>query len=99
VLRQLLIQLALARKLEHEEDPLFVVEVAVQPQDVRVSDQRVSERRSAQEGDGPKVGLDLDLPPDLLLDLALDELRLVQAFEREDVLFLLGPDHVDAFRR
>ena len=79
VLGELLVELAFRGELEHEEDALLVVEVAVQPEHVRV----------------PQVLLNLDLAPDLLLHLVLDDLRLVQALEREDVLGLdLRPHHV-----
>ncbi|KAF5315292.1 hypothetical protein D9619_007381 [Psilocybe cf. subviscida] len=80
-LRELLVQLALARELEHEEDALLVVEVPVQAQDVGV----------------PQVLLDLDLAPDLLLDLGRDDLGLVERLHGEDELGLdFGAHHVDA---
>lgn len=79
MLGELLVQLALPRKLEHEEYPLLVVKVTVQTQDVRVS----------------QVLLDLDLAPDLLLDARLHDLGFVETFERKDVLRLaFGPHHV-----
>lgn len=79
VLAQLLVELAFARKLEHEKDPLLVVEVAVQSEHIRVS----------------QVLLYLDLPPDLFLHPGLDDLGFVQRLEREDVSrFALGSDHV-----
>lgn len=41
--------------------------------------------------------LDLNFPPDLFLDLVLDQLFLVQALEGDNVVrFGLGPRHVDA---
>lgn len=41
--------------------------------------------------------LDLNLPPDLFLNLVLDQLFLVQALEGDNVMrFGLGPRHVDA---
>lgn len=41
--------------------------------------------------------LDLNLPPDLFLDLVLDQFFLVQALEGDNVMrFGLGPRHVDA---
>ena len=57
----------------------------------------ISGAREGEGGDGPEVTLDLNLAPELLLDLALDELVLVEALEGDDVLwFDLGAGHVDA---
>ncbi|KAH9831296.1 cercosporin toxin biosynthesis protein, partial [Teratosphaeria destructans] len=67
-LAQVLVQLALARELEDQEDALGVVEVAVQAQDVGVRE----------------VGLDLDLASDLLLHFAGLQLGFVQDFEGAD---------------
>ena len=81
VLGELSVELSPARKLEHEEDALLVMEVAIEAEDVRVS----------------QVLLDLNLAPDLLLDARLDDLGLVQALEGKDVIwFGLGTDHVHA---
>ena len=80
MLGQLLVQLAFTGKLEHQKNALLVVKVAVQAQDVGVS----------------QVGLDLDLAPQLLFGLGFDELGLVEALEGEDVArFGLCSDHVD----
>ena len=65
---QVLIQLTLGGELEDQEDPLAVVEVAEQLQDVGV----------------PQVALDLDLAPHLLLHPALSQLGLVQHLQRAD---------------
>ena len=78
---ELLVKLALARKFEHEKDALFVVEVTVEAEDIWM----------------PEVLLDFNLPTDLLLHSGLDDLRLVEAFESEDVFWLdLGADHVNS---
>ena len=80
VLRELLVELTLAGKLEHEEDALLVVEVTVKAENMWVSE----------------VLLDLDLATDLLLYSRLDDLGLVETLEGEDVLWLdLGANHVD----
>ncbi len=80
VLCELLVELALAGKLEHEKDALLVVEVAIEAEDVGMSE----------------VLLDLDFATDLLLDSGLDDLGLVKTLEGEDVVGLdLGTDHVD----
>ena len=80
ILHQLLIHLTLASEFEHEEDAVFVVEVAVETEDVGVSE----------------VLLDLDFASDLFLNPGLDNLLLVEALEGEDVVgFSLRPDHVD----
>jgi hypothetical protein len=56
------------------------MEIAIESEDMRV----------------PEMGLDLDLAPDLLLDLVLDDLGFVQTFEGEDILrWGAGADHVD----
>ena len=81
VLCELLVELALAGKFEHEKDALFVVEITVQAKDVRVSE----------------VLLDFDFTTDLLLHSGLDDLGLVETFESEDIIwFDLGANHVDA---
>ena len=81
VLRELLVELALARELQHKEDALLVVEVAVEAHDVRV----------------PQVLLNLDLAPNLLLDARLHDLGLVERLHGEDVVGLaLRADHVHA---
>lgn len=81
VLCELLVELALSGKLEHEEDALLIVEITVKTEDVWVSE----------------VLLDLDLATDLLLHSGLDDLGLVEALEGEDVIWLdLGADHVNA---
>ena len=81
VLCELLVELALAGKFEHEKDALFVVEIPVQTEDVRVSE----------------VLLDFDFTTDLLFHSRLDDLRLVETFEGEDIFRLdLGANHVDA---
>lgn len=52
--------------------------------------------RREKDEDEREVRLDLDLAPDLLLDLVLDNLFLVEALEGDDVLWLgLGASHVD----
>jgi len=80
ILHQLLVHLALAGEFEHEEDTVFVVEVAVKAEDVGVSE----------------VLLDLDFAPDLLLNPGLDNLLLVEALEGKDVVgFSLRPNHVN----
>ena len=81
VLCELLVELALAGKFEHEKDALFVVEITVEAEDVRV----------------PEVLLDFDFTTDLLLHSGLDDLRLVETLESEDIFWLdLGANHVDA---
>lgn len=68
--------------LEHQKDPPFVVKVAVQAQDVRMS----------------KIHLDLDLSAQLLFHLVLHQFALVHALERDDVAFVgpaSGAHHVD----
>ena len=78
---ELLIQLALAGEFDHEENPLLVVEIAIQPENIRV----------------PQVLLDLNLAADLFLDTLLHDFRLVQALEGQDVPWLaLRAHHVDA---
>jgi len=80
ILHQLLVHLTLAGEFEHEEDAVFVVEVAVETEDIGVSE----------------VLLDLDFASDLFLNPGLDNLLLVEALEGEDVVrFSLRPDHVD----
>ena len=77
---ELLVELALAGELEHEENTLLVVEVAVEAQDIGVSE----------------VLLDLDFATNLLLHAGLYDLRLVEALEGEDVIGLdFGANHVD----
>jgi hypothetical protein len=95
---QLLVQLALARKLEHQEDTFCVVEISIQPKYVRVPRVQVS-----CPGDdlhtqthSPQVLLDFNLTTDLLLDLALDDFRLVETLESNNVLRrAFCSDHVD----
>ena len=80
VLCELLVELALAGKFEHEKDALFVVEITVEAEDVRVS----------------QVLLDFDLTTDLLFHSGLDDLGLVETLESEDIFWLnLGANHVD----
>lgn len=67
-LAEVLVQLSAAGKLEDQEDPVGVVEVAVELEDVGV----------------PQVALDLDLALHLLLDAALLQLALVENLERAD---------------
>ena len=59
---QMLVEFTFTREFEDQKDALAVVEVSVEPEDVRV----------------PEVGLDLDFAPDLLLDFALLQFGLVQ---------------------
>jgi hypothetical protein len=81
VLCELFVKLALAGKFEHEKDALFVVEVAVEAEDVWM----------------PEILLDFDLATDLLLHSGLDDLGLVETLEGEDIIWLdLGADHVHA---
>ena len=81
VLYKLLVKLALAGKLEHEENALLVVEVAVEAEHIRISE----------------VLLDLDFAGDLLLNSGLDNLKLVKTLEGNDVIGLdLSPNHVAA---
>ena len=78
-----LVKLASPREFQHQEDPPLIMEVAMQPQDVRM----------------PQIHLNLDLAPQLLFHLVLHEFVLVHAFERNDVSFTwtaLGTDHVDS---
>jgi len=78
---QLPVELSLSSELDHEEDAFLVVEVAIQPQDIRVA----------------KVCLDFNFPADLLLDSGFDDFGLVEGLESDDVLGLgLGTDHVDS---
>ena len=80
VLHQLLVHLTLAGEFEHEEDTVFVVEVAVETEDVGVSE----------------VLLDLDFASDLFLNPGLDDLLLIEALEGEDIVgFGLRPNHVN----
>ena len=77
---ELLVELALAGKLEHQENTFLVVEVTVETQYIGVS----------------KVLLDLDLATDLLLHAGLHDLRLVETLEGEDIFGLdFGANHVD----
>ena len=62
-LRKLLIQLALCSEFKHQEDPLLVMKVPIQPEDVRVA----------------QVLLNLDLPTYLLLDIVLDDPNISRA--------------------
>lgn len=77
---QVLVQLALGRELEDQEDALAVVEVPEELQDVGV----------------PQVALDLDLAPHLLLHAPLRQLRLVQHLERADEAARALPRQVHA---
>lgn len=79
-LGELLVELALGGKLEHEEDTLRVVEVAVQAEDVGVTE----------------VLLDLNLATDLFLNLAGHNLLLVETLEGNNkVRGGLGTGQVD----
>lgn len=79
MLHELLVKLALARELQHEEDTFLVMEVSVQSEDVWVS----------------QVLLDLNLATNLLFDARLDNLGFVEALEADDVMrFRLGAHHV-----
>lgn len=79
VLCKLLVKLALAGKLEHEENALLVVEVAVEAEHIGISE----------------VLLDLDFAADLLLNSGLDNLKLVKTLEGNDVIGLdLSPNLV-----
>lgn len=79
-LAQLSVKLSLAGELEHEEDTLLIMEVAVEAEDVGVA----------------QVLLNFDFTPSLFLDAVLDYFRLVEGFEGDDVVgFGLCPNHVD----
>lgn len=81
MLAKLLVQLALARKFEHQEDSLRVVEVSVQAKNVWVS----------------KILLNFDLAPDLFLHLGLDNFGFVEGFEGKNIFWCrLGAYHVNA---
>jgi len=62
ILCELLVELAFAGKFKHEKDVLFVMEIAVEAEDVWVSE----------------VLLDFDFTTDLLFHLGLDDLGLVE---------------------
>jgi len=80
VLHELFVHFALAGELEHEEDAVLVMEVAVEAKDIGMS----------------KVLLDLDFASDLFLNPRLHDLFLVEAFEGEDVVgFGFCPNHVN----
>lgn len=58
---------------------------------------RLTKGLYATNGYAPQVLLDLNLPTNLLLHLALDDFGLVETFEGEDVAWgALGADHVHA---
>lgn len=76
---ELLVQLPAGGVLEDQKHPVRVVEVAKQAEDVGV----------------PQVRLDLNLPPQLVLHVALAQLRLVQHLERHDVAAGLFARQVD----
>lgn len=81
VLCELLVELALAGEFEHEKNALFVMEIAVEAEDVWMSE----------------VLLDFDFATDLLLHSGLDDLGLVETLEGEDIFWLdFCADHVDA---
>lgn len=81
VLCELFVELALAGEFEHEKNALLVVEIAVEAEDVWMSE----------------VLLDFDFATDLLLHSGLDDLGLVETLEGEDVFWLdLRANHVDA---
>ena len=82
-LPKMLVQFSLAREFQYQKDPLAVVEVAIEPEDVRVSE----------------VTVNLDLSPDLLFHLALLQFALVQDFECADKArrSLLGKIHPSKF--
>lgn len=80
ILHELLVHLALASELEHEEDAILVMEVTKEAKDVGVS----------------KVLLDFDFASDLFLNSRLYDLLLVEALEGEDIMgFGLCPNHVN----
>lgn len=80
ILHELLVHFALAGELEHKEDAVLVVEVAVETKDVGVS----------------KVLLDLDFASDLFLNLGFYDLLLVETLEGKDIMgFGLCPNHVN----
>ncbi|KAI0558939.1 Serine/threonine protein kinase [Gracilaria domingensis] len=66
----MLVEFAFGGVFEDEKHAVIIVEVAKQAEDVRMS----------------QMGLNLDLPPQLVLDLALEQLLLEQDFESDDVL-------------
>ena len=78
-LLQLLVQLPPRGKLQDQVHAGLVVKVAVQPQDIRV----------------PEVGLDLDLPPELVLHVVVLQLVLEEDLERNNVSGLPLPGEVD----
>lgn len=79
VAAELLVELASRGVLEDEKDAGVVVKVAEQAQDVGV----------------PEMGLDFDLPTELVLDPVFDELRLEEDFQTDDVLCLLLAGEID----
>jgi hypothetical protein len=87
-LRQLLVQFPLQRKLQHQEYPLRIVEMVIQPDDVGVSTTHSATWCVAQNKGSPQVLLDLNLPSDLLLHASRYDFLLVQAFQGEDEFVL-----------
>lgn len=80
ILDELLIQLSLSCELEHEEDTLLVVEVAVEAENVWVTE----------------VLLDLNLATNLLFDTGLNNFGFIETFESQDVARrAFRADHVD----